>query len=47
MSKLVSRSNLGYLGSDYQYKLVSTFVNDPSFFVDLVTIIDQNTFTEQ
>ena len=47
MTKIVSRSNLGYLGTEYQYKLVSSFINDPSFFVDLVSIIDQNTFTEQ
>lgn len=47
MNKIVSRSNLGYLGTEYQYKLVSSFINDPSFFVDLVSIIDQNTFTEQ
>lgn len=47
MSKLINKTTLGYLGTDYQYKLVSSFVNDPSFFVDLSTIIDQNTFTEQ
>lgn len=47
MSKIINKTNLGYLGTDYQYKLVSSFVNDPSFFVDLSSIIDQNMFTEQ
>ena len=47
MSKLINKTTLGFLGTDYQYKLVSSFVNDPSFFVDLSAIIDQNMFTEQ
>lgn len=47
MSKLLNKVNLGYLGTDYQYKLVSSFVNDPSFFTDLISVIDQNMFTEQ
>lgn len=47
MTKTVNKTNLGFLGTDYQYKLVSSFVNDPSFFVDLSSIIDQNMFTEQ
>lgn len=46
MAKIVNKTNLGYLGTDYQYKLVSSFVNDPQFFVDLISIIDQNMFTE-
>ena len=47
MSRLVNKTNLGYLGTDYQYKLVSSFVTDPAFFVDLISVIDQNMFTEQ
>ena len=47
MSKLINKTNLGFLGTSYQYKLVSSFVNDPSFFIDLSSIIDQNMFTEQ
>jgi replicative DNA helicase len=47
MSKVINKTTLGFLGTDYQYKLVSSFVNDPSFFVDLSAIIDQNMFTEQ
>ena len=46
MSKNVNKVNLGYLGADYQYQLVSSFVNDPRFFVELFNIIDQNMFTE-
>lgn len=40
------RSNLGYLGVDFQKKLVKTFFIEKDFFKDLVTIIDQNMFTE-
>lgn len=47
MSKIINKTTLGFLGTDYQYKLVSSFVNDPAFFVDLSSIIDQNMFTEQ
>lgn len=47
MSKVINKTTLGFLGTDYQYKLVSSFVNDPAFFVDLSSIIDQNMFTEQ
>lgn len=46
MSKIINKVNLGYLGSEYQYQLVSTFINDPRFFTELFDIIDQNMFTE-
>ena len=42
MTKIVNKVNLGYLGTPYQYRLVSSFVNDPRFFVELINIIDQN-----
>ena len=42
----VSKSNLGYLGVDFQYKLISAFIEDPNFFRDLESVIDQNMFTE-
>lgn len=45
MAKLV-KSNLGYLGVDFQYKLISALVKEPTFFKDLSTIINQNVFTE-
>lgn len=39
------RKDLGYLGEDFQYKLVHTFMEDKEFFKDLSSIIDQNMFT--
>ena len=40
------RKNLGYLGEDFQFKLVHTFMEDKEFFKDLNSIIDQNMFTD-
>lgn len=40
------RKDLGYLGEDFQYKLVHTFMEDKEFFKDLSNIIDQNMFTD-
>lgn len=42
----IDKSKLGYLGVDFQYKLIRAFFEDPGFFRDLNTIIDQNMFTE-
>ena len=39
------RQNLGYLGEDFQYKLIHTFMEDKDFFKDLNAIVDQNMFT--
>lgn len=39
------RKNLGYLGEDFQFKLVHTFLDDRNFFKDLHNIVDQNMFT--
>ena len=39
------RKNLGYLGEEYQIRLISSFFTDPSFFKDLHSIIDQNMFS--
>lgn len=46
MNNKVDKTKLGYLGEDFQYKLIKTFFEDPNFFKDLNTIIDQNAFTE-
>jgi RecA/RadA recombinase len=43
----LNRSNLGYLGVDFQYRLISAFFIEPSFFTDLNMIIDQNMFTDK
>lgn len=45
MAKVV-KNTLGYLGVDFQYRLVNAFIERPKFFKDLYTIIDQNMFTE-
>lgn len=45
-TKSTSRDNLGYLGTDFQYKLVKAFMDDHKFFVSINNIIDHNMFTE-
>ena len=40
------RKDLGYLGEDFQYKLVHTFMEDKEFFKELNNIVDQNMFTD-
>ena len=45
MAKVV-KNTLGYLGIDFQYKLIAAFIERPKFFKDLYSIIDQNMFTE-
>lgn len=41
-----NRGNLGFLGIQFQYQLISTFFIDQGFFTDLHSIIDQNMFTD-
>lgn len=45
MANVVNK-NLGYLGSEYQIRLVNAFVNEPNFFRDMYSAIDQNMFTD-
>lgn len=45
MAKVV-KNDLGYLGLDFQYRLISSFINEPNFFKDLEGVIDQNMFTD-
>lgn len=45
MAKIV-KNDLGYLGPEFQYRLIRSFIDEPSFFKDLNGIIDQNMFTE-
>lgn len=47
MAKTVDRSNLGYLGSDFQFKLVKCFIEDQKFFSEINHIVDQNMFTDE
>lgn len=42
----IDKNNLGYLGEDFQYRLVSAFIEDQGFFRDLNGVIDQNMFTD-
>lgn len=42
----IDKTNLGYLGVDYQYKLVKYFIEDTGFFDGIVNIVDPNAFTE-
>lgn len=43
---VVQKGNLGYLGIEFQYRLISSFFIEPGFFSDLNGIIDQNMFTD-
>ena len=40
------KKDLGYLGEDFQYKLIHTFMEEKEFFKDIHTIVDQNMFTD-
>ena len=42
----IDKTNLKYLGEDFQYKLVKTFIEEPRFFERMEPIVDQNMFTE-
>lgn len=45
MAKL-QKDNLGYLGVDFQFKLIKIFIEEPEYFIDFSSIINQNAFTE-
>ena len=45
MAKL-QKDNLGYLGVDFQFKLIKIFIEEPDYFIDFNSIINQNAFTE-
>lgn len=42
----VDKNNLKYLGEDFQYKLVKTFIEEPKFFEKMEPLVNQNMFTE-
>lgn len=42
----INKSDLGYLGEDFQFKLVKYFMEDLSFFREIYSIVDQNMFTQ-
>lgn len=45
MSK-IDKSNLEYLGVEFQYRLIKAFIEDGGFFRDLNSVVEQNMFTE-
>lgn len=44
---VLKRNDLGYLGTDFQEKLVKVFFEDKTFFENLQHIVDQNMFTNE
>lgn len=42
----INKDNLGYMGENFQYKLVHEFMDNHTFFEDLSGVIDQNMFTD-
>lgn len=42
----IEKRTLGFLGADYQYRLVNAFIEDGKFFKDTYSVIEQNAFTE-
>ena len=41
------KMDMGYLGENYQYLLVKYFIETPKFFISMVSILDQNMFTDE
>lgn len=41
-----SKKDLGYLGVEFQHKLVKLLIEDSSFFTQINNVVDQNMFTE-
>ena len=41
----LSKSDLGFLGADFEYKFVKALMEDNNLFRDLYSILDQNKFT--
>lgn len=42
----INKDNFGYLGLDFQYKLIKIFITEPDYFVDFHQFINQNAFTD-
>lgn len=42
----LKRNNIGFLGEEYQYRLIHEFMENHEFFEDLEPILDQNMFTD-
>ena len=46
MAKQQTTTDLGFLGIDYQIQLVRYFIEDPPFFMNIESLVDQNMFTD-
>lgn len=44
MADTINTSTLGYLGNEFQIKLVKCFIEDQKFFTSIVNLVDQNMF---
>jgi len=47
MAEIVNTTTLGYLGNEFQMKLVKCFIEDQSFFASIAAIVDQNMFSDE
>lgn len=46
MAAKLEKNNLGYLGVDYQYRLIKCFIEDSEFFSSVSNIVEPSFFTE-
>jgi hypothetical protein len=46
MFKETDKTDLGFLGEEFQYKLIHELMDDKELFMDLSSIINQNMFTD-
>jgi replicative DNA helicase len=46
MAKPINKNNLGFLGLEFQFKLAKIFVEEPKYFEEIASIVDQNAFTD-
>ena len=46
MNRAIDKTTLGYLGSDFQYKLVKCFMEEPGYFASIYSVVEQNAVTE-
>lgn len=46
MAGKLDKSDFGYLGPEFQHKLVKCFMEDPKYFSGISAIVNQNVFTE-
>lgn len=47
MADTINTSTLGYLGNEFQIKLVKCFIEDQKFFTSIVNLVDQNMFSDE